>query len=143
MTVKTILSEKGRTVITERPSAKLIDVCQTLAKHKIGAVVLVEDGDRIAGILSERDVVRALSQEGSAALDRPAATYMSAKVVTAHEEDTIDEVMGRMSQGRFRHMPITRNGKLIGVVSIGDVVKRKIEHAEREANEIRNYIATA
>lgn len=143
MTVKAILSEKGRSVVTQKPDALLSEICETLAGHKIGAVVLTSADGAIAGILSERDVVRALAHEGSGALAQKAASYMSRHVVTCSEEETIDQVMHKMTAGRFRHMPVVKAGKLIGVVSIGDVVKRRIEQAEREAAEIRNYIATA
>ncbi|MDR3436037.1 CBS domain-containing protein, partial [Telmatospirillum sp.] len=106
--------------------------------------VVLTDGDmHIDGILSERDIVRAIAQEGAAVLAMPASGQMSRHVVTAREQDTIEQVMGRMSEGRFRHMPVVRDGRLIGVVSIGDVVKLKIEQAEREAAEIRAYIATS
>lgn len=143
MTVKVILSEKGRRVVTQQPDATMAEICETLASNRIGAVVLVNSDQAIVGIISERDVVRALAQEGTGALARKASAYMSRDVVTCHEEDTIHDVMQKMTAGRFRHMPVVKAGRLIGVVSIGDVVKRRIEQAEREAAEIRNYIATA
>lgn len=143
MTVKAILGDKGRDIVTQRPDAALSEICDTLATHKIGAVVLTNPDGSIAGILSERDVVRAIAQEGPGAIGQTASAYMSRHVVTCREEDTIHDVMTRMTSGRFRHMPVTRGGKLIGVVSIGDVVKHRIAQADREAAEIRNYIATA
>ncbi len=143
MTVAAILSQKGRQVVTMGPKQPLREVCETLATHKIGAVVLIDAHGRIAGILSERDIVRALAGEGAAALDRPAEAFMSTKVVTCTEAETTDQLLGRMTQGRFRHMPVVRDERLIGVVSIGDVVARRIELAEREAAEMRAYIATA
>lgn len=143
MTVAAILSQKGRKVVTMGPKQTLREVCETLATHKIGAVVLIDAHGRIAGILSERDIVRALAADGAAALDKAAEAFMSAKVVTCLENETIDQVMGRMTAGRFRHMPVVREERLIGVVSIGDVVARRIELAEREAAEMRAYIATA
>ena len=106
-------------------------------------MVLIDAHGRIAGILSERDIVRALAGEGAAALDSPAEAYMSAKVVTCTEKETTDQVLGRMTQGRFRHVPVVRDERLIGLISIGDVVARRIELAEREAAEMRAYIATA
>jgi CBS domain-containing protein len=142
MTVSSILSQKGRQVITARADQSLLEICDLLAQHKIGAVVLTDADMRIEGILSERDIVRAIAQEGAGVLSTLAAGQMSRNVVTANDSDTVDVVMGRMSQGRFRHMPVVRDGKLIGVVSIGDIVKRKIEHAEREAEEMRAYIHT-
>ncbi len=143
MTVQAILARKGRQVVTMGPKQPLREVCETLAEHKIGAVVLIDAHGRIAGIMSERDIVRALATEGAAALDRPADAYMSTKVVTCAESETTDQVMARMTTGRFRHMPVVREDRLIGVVSIGDVVARRIELAEREAAEMRAYIATA
>ncbi len=143
MSISSILGQKGRQVITARANQTLQEICELLAANRIGAVVLTDDDMHIEGILSERDIVRAISQEGPGVLATPAQGQMSRNVVTAQEKDTVDAVLGRMSEGRFRHMPVVRDGRLIGVVSIGDIVKRKIEHAEREAAEIRNYIATA
>ena len=143
MTVAAILSQKGRQVVTMGPKQALREVCDTLATHKIGAVVLIDAHGRIAGILSERDIVRALAADGAGALDRTADAYMSAKVVTCTEAETIDQVLGRMTTGRFRHMPVVRDERLLGLVSIGDVVARRIELAEREAADMRAYIATA
>jgi CBS domain-containing protein len=143
MTVAAILAEKGRRVVTLTPKATLGEVSRTLAANRIGALILTRADGGIAGIISERDVVRALAAEGGEALAEPASAYMSANVVTCHEEDTIDTVMERMSAGRFRHMPVVKNDRLVGVVSIGDVVKRRIARAESEAAEIRAYITSA
>ncbi len=143
MTVAAILSKKGRQVITMGPQQTLAAVCETLTTHKIGAVVLIDGEGAIAGIVSERDIVRALSNEGAASLAKPASAYMSSKVVTCDERETTDQVLARMTAGRFRHMPVTRENRLIGVVSIGDVVARRIELAEREAADMRAYIASA
>ncbi|MEJ1161118.1 CBS domain-containing protein [Prosthecomicrobium sp. N25] len=143
MTVKAILAEKGSRVLTLTPEHTLAEACEMLAANKIGAVVLTHADGTIAGILSERDVVRAIAQEGPGAIAQKSGSYMSRHVVTCREEDTIHDVMSRMTAGRFRHMPVIRHGKLIGVVSIGDVVKRRIEVVEREADEIRSYIASA
>lgn len=142
-TVASILGQKGRRVITARAEQTLQEICELLAGNKIGAVVLTDGDMHIEGILSERDIVRAVAQEGPAVLAMPAGGHMSRQVMTAREQDTIDQVMGRMSQGRFRHMPIVRDDRLVGVVSIGDVVKRKIELAEREAADMLAYIATS
>lgn len=140
MSVSSILGQKGRRVITGRAEQTLSDICELLATNKIGAVVLTDADMRIEGIISERDIVRAIAQEGPGVLAAPASGQMSRNVMTASESDTVDVILGRMSEGRFRHMPVVRDGKLIGVVSIGDIVKRKIEHAEREAEELRRYI---
>jgi CBS domain-containing protein len=143
MTVAAILAQKGRQVFTMVPKQTLAEVCETLAQHRIGAVVLLDPNGLIAGIVSERDIVRALAAEGATALTRPAEAYMSSKVVTCSELETTEEVLQRMTNGRFRHMPVVRENRLIGVVSIGDVVARRIELAEREAADMRAYIATA
>lgn len=142
MTVKAILSEKGRQVITETPDATLSQICATLSTHRIGAVVLLDADQKIAGIMSERDIVRAIAAHGPDAIAHAAADYMSRNVVTCREEDTIHDVMAIMTNGRFRHMPVVRGDRLIGVVSIGDVVKRRIELVEQEAEQIRSYIAS-
>lgn len=143
MTVAAILADKGRRVVTLKPEDSLAEVVRTLAANKIGALILTDADDAIAGIISERDIVRALVSEGASALSQASSHFMSSEVVTCREEDTIDVVMERMTAGRFRHMPVVKHERLIGLVSIGDVVKRKIEKAEREAAEIRAYIATA
>lgn len=141
MTVSAILSDKGGSVITLKSSAKLDEICKTLATHRIGAVLIV-DGDDIAGIVSERDVVRLLASGGAEALDSPASGGMTRKLVTCTKSDTIAAVMEMMTTGRFRHVPVVENGALEGVISIGDVVKYRIAQAEREAEEMRSYIST-
>lgn len=143
MTVAAILTDKGRDVITATPEQTLAELCALLTEKRIGAIVVHDPADAIVGILSERDIVHALAARGTEALSLPASAFMTAKVVTCSEEETIIEVMERMTRGRFRHMPVVRNGALIGVVSIGDLVKFRIEQAEREAEEMRSYIATA
>jgi CBS domain-containing protein len=143
VTVHAILAEKGRTIVTARPEQTVGAVCHLLAEKRIGAVLVLDAGDRIAGILSERDVVRALARDGAAALERPVSGYMTRSVQTCSPHDTIAEVMAWMTTGRFRHLPVVEDGRLIGVVSIGDVVKHRIAQAEREAEEMRTYIHTA
>jgi CBS domain-containing protein len=142
MTVARIINEKGRDVVTAAPNASLAAIAATLADRKIGAVVIVDEG-AIRGIISERDIVRAVARHGGDALAKPAREWMTEKVVTCKAEDTINEVMQKMTSGRFRHLPVLEDGKLAGIVSIGDVVKRRIEDVEREADQIREYIATA
>lgn len=143
MTVQAILGQKGRQVVTMGPKQTLREVCETLALHKIGAVVLIDAHGGIVGIVSERDIVRALAAEGGKALDEPVEAYMSSKVVTCSESETTDRVLERMTAGRFRHMPVVRSDRLIGLISIGDVVARRIALAEEEAAHMRAYIATA
>ena len=142
MTVATILSDKGREVATTTAAKTVADAVALLARKKIGALVVVE-GDRIAGIISERDIVRAIAATGGAALTEPVDAIMTRTVVTCTDAETIDSVMGRMTRGRFRHLPVVRGGKLDGIVSIGDVVKARISQVEREAEDMRAYIATA
>jgi len=139
MTVRSILNEKGGDVFTMAPDAALSEVVAELAKRKIGAV-LIMDGDRLAGILSERDVVRVLAAQGAGALQATASTVMTSAVETCGMDDLIDDVMERMTRSRFRHMPVVDAGTLVGLVSIGDVVKRRIEEALRERDDMRAYI---
>ncbi len=143
MTVAAILAEKGREVVTTTATATLGEAVDTLASHKIGALVIVDKSKSIVGIVSERDVVRAIARGGAKALAETVETVMTRKVVTCTEDETINDVMSRMTRGRFRHLPVATNGRLAGIVSIGDVVKARIEQVEREAEEMRAYIATA
>ena len=105
--------------------------------------MVVEGIDRVVGIISERDIVRALARKGAAMLSDPVATIMTREVVTCTDPETVIGVMGRMTRGRFRHLPVVNGGRLDGIVSIGDVVKARIGEVEREADEMRSYIATA
>jgi CBS domain-containing protein len=142
MTVAAILSSKGREVATTTAAKTVAEAAAVLARKKIGALVVLE-GDRIAGIISERDIVRAIAATGGAALTEPIDAIMTRTVVTCTDAETIDSVMARMTRGRFRHLPVVRGGKLDGIVSIGDVVKARISQVEREAEDMRAYIATA
>ncbi len=143
MTVKAILDSKGRNVVTISPDKSLAEAASLLAERGIGAVVVTREEGLIAGILSERDIVRALGRNGAGALDQPVSEVMTAKVQRCKEAHTVNEVMQIMTAGRFRHLPVEQNGRIAGIISIGDVVKKRIEEAEREAEEIRTYIATA
>jgi CBS domain-containing protein len=143
MTVKAILEKKGHAVVTLGPNEKLSEAVRLLAEHRIGALVITNGDQKIVGILSERDIVRSLSKEGAAALDSTVRAAMTPKVKICNENHTVNEVMEIMTQGRFRHIPVEKNGLLYGIISIGDVVKRRIEDVEREAEEIKQYIATA
>lgn len=143
MIVARILAHKGRDVFTTGTEMSVADAVRLLGAHRIGALVVVDAARRILGIVSERDIVRTLAASGAAALDQPVRAVMTEKVVTCSENDTINEVMARMTKGRFRHLPVVENDLLVGLVSIGDVVKARIEAVEREADEMRAYIATA
>ena len=143
MTVKAILSRKGGDVVTIAPTATLAAAVKLLAERRIGAIVITGPEDRVAGILSERDIVRTLAERGPAALDDNVAAVMTRKVMTCAEADTIAALMERMTVGKFRHLPVVEQGKLVGVISIGDVVKYRLGEIEGESNALREYIATA
>ena len=143
MIVARILEEKGRDVFTTQPHRTLKEVIDLLAERGVGAVVVSDASLSVLGILSERDVVRVLAKHGAAALDEPVSRYMTPKVITATRDDTIDHVMETMTAGRFRHVPIVDSGRLIGIVSIGDVVKRHVTALDSERQSLREYIATA
>jgi CBS domain-containing protein len=142
MTVAAILAQKGRDVVTITADKTVGDAVNVLGAHKIGALFVGENRDRIVGIISERDIVKGLARLGSALLSHSVESIMTRKVVTCIERETINDVMGRMTRGRFRHLPVAAGGRLTGIVSIGDVVKARIEEVEREAEEMRTYIAT-
>jgi CBS domain-containing protein len=144
MTVKAILSRKGNDVITIEPAVTLSAAVNILAEHRIGALVVVAGADeQVAGILSERDIVRALAQRGPGALQEAVGQVMTRRVVTCTESDTVAALMERMTQGKFRHLPVVERGKLVGLVSIGDVVKHRLGEMEHESNALREYILTA
>ncbi len=143
MTVLAILESKGRGVETIRPSKTISDAIDVLAQKRIGALVVVDDERKIVGIVSERDIIRSVSADGAGVLDAPVSAIMTRSVVCCDEAETMDCVMSRMTRGRFRHLPVEQNGRLAGIVSIGDVVKARIEEVEREAEDMRAYIATA
>lgn len=143
MTVKAILDAKGRDVVTVRPEASITEAMRLLAERRIGALVVTDDAGRVRGIVSERDIVALIAREGAPALERLVSEIMTRKVRVCDEHHTVNQVMEMMTKHRFRHLPVEKDGRLDGIVSIGDVVKQRIEDIEREANEIRNYIATA
>jgi len=145
MNVKALLAAKkrGGDIIGIEPTANLAAAAKLLATHRIGALVIRGAGGRLAGILSERDIVRALSEHGAAALDVPVGQAMTRDVETCGEDDNVASIMERMTAGKFRHMPVLRNGKLAGLISIGDVVKQRVDEVERESEAMRDYIRTA
>lgn len=143
MTVSTILAAKGGDVITIEPTATLAAAASLLSQKRIGALVIVGAGGRVAGILSERDVVRALAERGRQALDEPLGQAMTRDVVTCASDDAINSLMERMTTGKFRHIPVVDGGRLVGIVSIGDIVKRRVDEMERESEAMRDYIQTA
>ena len=143
MDVKHILEEKGNDVFTLSEDVTLGEATKALAAQRIGALILLDRDGRLAGILSERDVVRMIGTKGPECLTENVADVMTRKVTTCGEEATVNEVMELMTRGRFRHIPVVERGKLVGIVSIGDLVKRRIEEAEREAEDMRTYISAA
>ena len=142
MNVAAILKLKGREVFTTPPDTTLFDIANLLGKHRIGCVVVTGIDGKVIGIVSERDIVRVVGSEGPEALNEPVEICMTKTVVTCREADTIDRLMSEMTSHRFRHMPVVERGRLIGLVSIGDVVRMRIAEAEMEAAAMRQYIAT-
>ena len=143
MIVKNILADKRGDVVTIEPTADLAAAVKLLTARHIGAVVVLGADHQVIGILSERDVVRTLAERGATVLSEPVSQVMTRDVKTCSEDDTVEGLMGRMTDGRFRHMPVVQQGKLIGIVSIGDVVKSHVEEIGHEARTLRDYIQTA
>src|SRR5690606_350956 len=123
------------------PSMGTLEAVKFLSDNKIGAVIVTGSGGKVAGILSERDIVRAVATKGADSLNSPISQIMTSKVTTCGESHWINQVMELMTNGRFRQLPVEEDGKLVGIISIGDVVRRRIEDVEREAEEIKAYIA--
>jgi len=140
MLVAEILKGKGQAVYTLSPDTSLSEACAELDRKRVGALIVCE-GDEVVGVLSERDIVQAISRDGPGALSRPASDYMTADVIFAEPGETVAVLMGRMTDRRVRHLPVLRDRQLAGVVSIGDVVKCQIAEATREAESLRTYIA--
>jgi CBS domain-containing protein len=140
MKVRSILSAKGSDVATVQPDATLGDATAALRDHGVGALVVSSDGSTIDGIVSERDVVRALAAHGGATLDRSVSSAMSDDVVTCDPADTMDELMAMMTARRIRHVPVTENGRLAGIISIGDVVKARLGQLKQENDQLYDYI---
>ena len=143
MIVKSIVETKGGDVVTLEPSVSLDAAAKLLAERRIGAVVVLGADDRLVGILSERDIVRAISQRGGAALQEPVSQVMTRKVVTCTLDETLHSIMERMTAGKFRHVPVIEQGRLVGIISIGDVVKHRIVEMEQESDALKSYIQTA
>ncbi len=141
-TVKQILSAKGGDVVTGDRSMSLGQAVARLASNRIGALIFVDDERRVIGILSERDIVASLAMHGARVLEELATAHMTRKVSTCTREDIVEDLMDMMTAGRFRHLPVVEDGKLVGMVSIGDVVKHRVADIEHQASEIRNYLFT-
>jgi len=143
MNVETILRNKGNWVATIRPDATVADAIGMLNRERIGAIVVSEDGTSVDGILSERDIVIALAEDGADLLSRPVADIMTRTVITCGPSDTVGELMAEMTNRRMRHFPVVADGRLSGIVSIGDLVKSRLDEVEFEANSMRSFIAGA
>jgi CBS domain-containing protein len=143
MTVKTILSGKGNSIVSIEPTATLDAAVKKLAEHKIGALLVLGPDRRVTGILSERDIVRVLAEQGAAALAQPLSQVMTRKVVTCSQSDTVGVLMERMTTGKFRHVPVVEQEQVVGIISIGDVVKHRLHEMEQESAALRDYIQTA
>lgn len=142
MNVATILSEKGRKVTTTHRQSTLLDVAKLLNENKIGCILIIDEDEAVIGIVSERDIVRRIAAAGASVLNNPIETCMTTNVISCQESDTIDQIMSEMTKRRFRHMPVVEDKRLVGIISIGDVVKLRIAEAEMEADAMRQYIAT-
>ena len=140
MFVAEILKTKGNAVFSIAPGRTVAEACAELESRRVGALVVC-DGDRVAGVFSERDVVRALASDGARALDRPVSDYMTEKVIFAEPREQIGVLMTRMTDRRIRHLPVMSDQRLVGVISIGDVVKQQIAEHAQEAESLRTYIA--
>jgi CBS domain-containing protein len=143
MTISMILAGKGREVVSIEPTATLKSAVALLAEKRIGALLILGAGHRIAGILSERDIVRVLAERGAAALDEPVSQAMTRKVSTATESEAVASIMERMTEGKFRHVPVVDQGQITGIISIGDVVKHRLHEMERESVAMHDYILSA
>jgi CBS domain-containing protein len=142
MTVRTILDSKGHQIQSVEPDTKLAAAIKILAEQKIGAVMVMNNG-RIEGILSERDIVRVLGERGARVLDEPVSAVMTREVVSCRQTDTVAAIMEMMTLGKFRHLPVIEDGKVVGLISIGDIVKWRVSEYEMEQEALRDYIKTA
>ena len=143
MTIGSILAQKGRSVTTIQPSRTLRDLIDVLVAKHIGAVIIADADGSMHGIISERDVVRAIAKHGCDALDDLVTDYMTRDVVTTSEAETVISAVQKMSKGRFRHMPVVEDGRIAGMISTGDAIKYRLEQMEQEQSALREYIATA
>ncbi len=143
MYVAAILKEKGNRVVTTGAKDNMRHVASLLEEHRIGAVVVLDEGGGVTGIISERDIVRGLGQYGSRMLDLPVHALMTTSVVTCTLEDSIDSMMELMTRRRFRHVPVVEDGALIGIISIGDVVKNRLAECTMEVDSLKEYVATS
>ncbi|MDF1750768.1 MAG: CBS domain-containing protein [Alphaproteobacteria bacterium] len=142
MSVAALLSKKQGNTITIQADTMILEAVNLLTDHKIGALVVVDDGNKVTGILSERDIVRGLAGKGASVLTQKVGDLMTTPVKTCTRSESADDVMRRMSKGRFRHLPVVEGDQLVGLISIGDVVQGRINALEQEAGAMRDYIMT-
>ncbi|QPC41283.1 CBS domain-containing protein [Kaustia mangrovi] len=142
MTVSAILKSKGRDVATAAPETTLLDIANSLTSRRIGAIVIAEPEGQVVGIISERDIVRAVAEHGPSTLGEAVSEFMTSPVLACGEDDSVAELMGVMTEHRIRHLPVLADGRLVGIVSIGDVVKARIAEAELEAEAMKQYITS-
>ncbi len=143
MLIATILKQKGSTIYSVAPGDSVQKIVDTLDQYRIGSVLVIDELGHLAGIVSERDVVRAMAGNVSAVVKKTAADIMTARVRTCSPSDSESEIMGLMTEHRIRHLPVMVNGKIAGMISIGDIVKHRIETMEAEAEHMKSYIASA
>lgn len=139
MKISDILRHKGTSVVTISASESVTDLLARLAEHNVGALV-VSDGDQVIGIISERDIVRQLNERGEAILHVPVSELMTASVVSCGPDDDVDRIAAGMTELRIRHMPVLNDGKLAGIVTIGDVVAGRIRQLEQDRGQLEQYI---
>lgn len=140
MTVAAMLRHKGHEIVSVRPTEKIAAVAELLSRRRIGAVVVLDAAEQLLGIVSERDIVHALAANGARALEMTAGQLMTRALHTATPETTVEQAMALMTQGRFRHLPVLRHGALVGIVSIGDVVKARMLQQDHEVDSLRAYV---
>ncbi len=143
MTISRILDSKGGAVFTVSPATSILDAVAKLAHHRVGALLVCDATGSVLGVFSERDVVRALADTGAAMLSQPVSSLMTTKLHVCTPSDTVAHAMAQMTTNRIRHLPVMQGGTLLGMVSIGDLVKARIEQSEREAAELKDYISAA
>jgi CBS domain-containing protein len=141
MLIEQILASKGRDVVTTRPDASIAEVAKLLKAKRIGAVVVTDAAGAICGIISERDLARGLADHGAKLLEMRVSQLMTAEVVTCSPADSLDRLRRQMTEGRFRHLPVVEDGRMIGIISIGDVVKHRLDELETETHMLQDYIA--
>jgi CBS domain-containing protein len=142
MTVRTILDTKGHHIVSVEPDTRLSAAIKLLGERKIGAVLVMDSG-QIEGILSERDIVRVLGERGASALDQPVSEVMTRKVISCRQNDTVAAIMEMMTTGKFRHLPVVEGDRVVGLISIGDIVKWRVQEYENEQEALTTYIKTA